>query len=74
MGTEWTLETIRTEHPRTVPVLFQGKVVDAEIVHEGSPADTTLKIEGDFYGTTWLEVVDALNSGQPLEITPEGHS
>lgn len=74
MGTEWTLDTIRTEHPRTVPVRFQGRVVDAEIVHEGSPADTTLKIEGDFYGTTWMAVVDALNSGVPLEVTPEGHS
>ena len=70
MATEWTLDLIRTQHPDTIPVLFHGQVVEAEIVHEGSPADTTLKIDGDYYGTNWQAIVDALNSGVPLEVTP----
>ncbi len=71
MATEWTIETIRIQPPRTIPVLFEGQVVDAEIVHDGSPADTTLLINGDYYGTNWAAVVDSLNSGVPLEVIPD---
>jgi hypothetical protein len=71
MATEWTIESIREQQLRTVPVLIDGEVREAEICKYDNPADTTLQIDDDFYGTTWDALLEALNAGRPLVIVPD---
>jgi hypothetical protein len=71
MAKEWTIESIRKEQLRTIPVLIDGQVVEAEIRKYDNPADTTLQIGDDYYGTTWDELLEALNAGRPLVIVPD---
>jgi hypothetical protein len=71
MAKEWTIESIREEQLRTIPVLIDGQVVEAEIRKYDNPADTTLQIGDDYYGTTWDELLEALNAGRPLVIVPD---
>ena len=71
MEKQWTIETIREERPRTIPVLLAGEVVEAEICKFDNPADTTLQIGDDYYGTTWAAILEAVNAGRPLVIVPD---
>jgi hypothetical protein len=50
---------------------LEGKVVEAEICKFDNPADTTLQIGNDYYGTTWAAILEALNAGQPLVLVPD---
>jgi hypothetical protein len=70
METQWTLESLRMQHPQTIPVLIEGRVVDATICKFEDQPETTIQIGDDYYGTTWTDIVEALNAGKPLEIIP----
>jgi hypothetical protein len=70
METQWTLESLRMQHPQTIPVLIEGRVVDATICKFEDQPETTIQIGDDYYGTTWNDIVEALNAGKPLEIVP----
>ncbi|MCC6455173.1 MAG: hypothetical protein IT328_09550 [Caldilineaceae bacterium] len=71
MAREWTIESIRAEQLRTIPVLIDGQVTEAKICKYDNPADTTLQIGDDYYGTTWDDLLEALNAGMPLVIVPD---
>jgi hypothetical protein len=70
MATQWTIEAIREKQPQTIPVLINGKVVDATIRKYEDQDETTIQIGDDYYGTTWSDILEALNAGRPLEIIP----
>jgi hypothetical protein len=70
MATQWTVERLRAEHPQTIPVLINGTVVEATVRKYEDQDETTIQIGDDYFGTTWTDIITALNAGQPLEIIP----
>lgn len=70
MASQWTLERIRTQNPQTIPVSLDGLVVEAAILKYEDQDETTIQVGDDYYGTTWTDILDALNAGRPLEIIP----
>ena len=70
MATQWTLEQIRTQQPQTIPVLLDGRRDEAVIRKFEDQDETTVQVGDDLYGTTWTDILEALNAGRPLEIHP----
>jgi hypothetical protein len=70
MAAHWTMEMLRQQHPETIPVLINGTVVEAKIRKYEDQDETTIQIGDDYFGTTWTDILAALNAGQPLEIIP----
>lgn len=70
MPGEWTAERFRTDEAQTIPVLIQGQIVEAQVRKYEDQDETTIQIGDGYYGTTWSDILAALNAGQPLEIVP----
>ena len=70
MTTPRTLDHFRTDEPQTIPVLINGTVVEAKVLKYDDQDETTIQIGDDLFGTTWSDIMTALNAGQPLEIIP----
>ncbi len=70
MATQWTHDLMRTQPPQTIPVLIDGRVVEATIRKYEDQDETTIQIGDDYYGTTWGEILESLNADKPLEIIP----
>ena len=70
MAEQWTLDSLRTQGPDTIPVSLNGTLVDAQILKREDQVETTIRIGDNLFGTTWHEILAALNAGRPLEISP----
>ena len=70
MATQWTVEQFRTSHPQTIPVLLDGRQAEAVIRKYEDQDETTIQVGDDYYGTTWTDILAAMNAGRPLEIHP----
>ncbi len=62
METQWTLDLLRTQQPQTIPVLIEGRVVEATIRKYEDQDETTIQIGDDYFGTTWHQILESLNS------------
>lgn len=70
MADQWTVDAFREPRVQTIPVLLGGKLVEATIRKYEDQDETTIQVGDDYYGTTWSDILEALNAGRPLEITP----
>ena len=70
MATSRTIDSFRGDEPQTIPVLINGTVVEAKVLKYEDQDETTIQIGDDLFGTTWSDIMTALNAGQPLEIIP----
>jgi hypothetical protein len=68
MGTQWTLESLHEQRPQTIPVLIEGKIVEATIRKYEDQDETTIQIGDVYFGTTWSDILKSLNAGKPLVI------
>jgi hypothetical protein len=71
MEKQWSADALRTQQPDTVPVLIEGRVVEAKIRKFDDQPETTIQIGEEYFGTTWQAILEALNAGKPLEIIPD---
>ena len=69
-STQWSHDTLATKQPQTIQVLLDGRIAEATIRKYEDQDETTIQIGDDYYGTTWGDILNALNAGRPLEIIP----